>query len=148
MGYFVMKLFLILTKKNLAIISAVIIVAMLLLVQIFLSDAKNIDGSTNTLRTDYLKSIGIHTEDSGVLSKNIIIPESFDSVYSEYNSIQKQSGFDLIPFKGMEATVYTYPLSGDDSKQVHLIVCKGNIIGGDVADISLGGEMRPLILKK
>lgn len=139
-----MKLFLILTKKNLAVILAVTVIALLLLTQVFSTRSKNIDGSTNTLRTAYLKSIGISAESDGVRSKNIIIPENFDMVYSEYNSLQKKSGFDLAPFKGMDATVYTYPLSGDESKEIHLIVCDGNIIGGDIASISLDGEMKPL----
>ena len=139
-----MKLFLILTKKSLAVILAVTVIALLLLTQVFSARTKNIDGSTNTLRTDYLKSIGISAESDGVRSKNIIIPENFDNVYSEYNSLQKKSGFDLAPFKGMDATVYTYPLSGDESKEIHLIVCDGNIIGGDIASISIDGEMKPL----
>jgi len=139
-----MKLFLILTKKSLAVILAVTVIALLLLTQVFSARTKNIDGSTNTLRTDYLKSIGISAESDGVRSKNIIIPENFDMVYSEYNSLQKKSGFDLAPFKGMDATVYTYPLSGDESKEIHLIVCDGNIIGGDIASISIDGEMKPL----
>ena len=139
-----MKLFLILTKKSLAVILAVTVIALLLLTQVFSARTKNIDGSTNTLRTDYLKSIGISAESDGVRSKNIIIPENFDNVYSEYNFLQKKSGFDLAPFKGMDATVYTYPLSGDESKEIHLIVCDGNIIGGDIASISIDGEMKPL----
>lgn len=144
MGFFIMKLFLILSKKNLAIILTVTVISLLLLSQVFSTNSKKADGSTNKLRTDYLKSIGISADDSDVYSKNIIIPETFDDVYSQYNSLQKKAGFDLAPFKGKDATVYTYSISGDLKNQVHLIVCDGFIIGGDVSSVKLDGEMKPL----
>lgn len=139
-----MKLFLILSKKNLAMILAITIITLLILSQVFSTGAMAIDGSTNKLRTDYLDSIGIKADDSEVSSKNIIIPEDFDEVYTEYNSLQKKAGFDLSAFKGKDATVYTYRLSGVEDTDIHLIVCDGHIIGGDIASVKLDGEIKPL----
>ena len=56
----------------------------------------------------------------------------------------KKAGFDLAPFKGKNATVYTYSISGDTKNQVHLIVCEGIVIGGDIASVNFNGEMKPL----
>lgn len=139
-----MKLFLILSKRNLALILALCVISLLVISQVFSAKAMRINGSTNEIRTDYLKSIGIDADDSNVFSKDIIIPANFDEVYSEYNSLQKKAGFDLSPYKGKSATVYTYKLSGVDETEIHLIVCEGNIIGGDIASVKLDGEMKPL----
>lgn len=139
-----MKLFLILSKRNLAVVLALCIILLLVISQAFSAKAKVINGSTNKIRTDYLNSIGINADDSNAFSKDIIIPASFDEVYKEYNSLQKKAGFDLSPYKGEAATVYTYNLSGVEDMQIHLIVCKGNIIGGDIASVKLDGEMKPL----
>ncbi len=137
-----MKLFVILNRKNLAIILCSLIIAFLLMGE-FLSVGKSeIDGSTNALRVEYLKSLKIEPDDSEVFSKNIIIPQEFDEVYKQYNAIQKKAGFDLSRYKGKEATVYTYLLSAD--KEIHLIVMDGVIIGGDIASVKLNGEMKPL----
>ena len=105
-----MKLFLILSKRNLAVVLALCIILLLVISQAFSAKAKVINGSTNKIRTDYLKSIGINADDSNAFSKDIIIPASFDEVYKEYNSLQKKAGFDLSPYKGESATVYTYNL--------------------------------------
>lgn len=139
-----LKLFVILSKKNLAIILAVIIIAFILMGEFLSAKDTQLDGSTNALRVEYLKGLKIEPDDSSVYSKNIIIPEAFDEVYKQYNSLQRKAGFDLSKYKGQEATVYTYGLSGEEGKEVHLIVKDGKIIGGDIASVKLNGEMIPL----
>ncbi len=138
-----MKFFIILSKRTLAIILAVIVISFILIAQAFSQKASQIDGSTNALRMIYLKSLKLEADDSRLSHKEITIPLNFSEVYEEYNELQKKAGFDLSRFKGKSATVYTYELSGTE-KQIHLIVCDGKIIGGDVADVKLGGEMKPL----
>ena len=139
-----LKLFVILSKKNLAIILAVIIIAFILMGEFLSAKDTQLDGSTNALRVEYLKGLKIEPDDSSVYSKNIIIPDAFDEVYKQYNSLQRKAGFDLSKYKGQEATVYTYGLSGEEGKEVHLIVKDGKIIGGDIASVKLNGEMIPL----
>jgi len=138
-----MKFFIILSKRTLAIILAVVIIGFILTAQAFSQKASQIDGSTNELRMIYLKSLGIEAEDDRLSSKEITIPQNFNEVYKEYNNLQKKSGFDLSRFKGKKATVYTYSLSGSE-KQIHLIVCNQKIIGGDIADVNVNGKMYPL----
>ena len=138
-----MKLFITLTKKNLAVMLAAIIIGLIIIGQFFSAKSIGTDGSTNAIRVNYLKGLGLTAEQEGITSKNIIIPESFSNVYEQYNDLQKKAGFDLSRHKGEEATVYTYPLT--DGRQAHIIVCNGKIIGGDVASLKLDGEMKPLI---
>lgn len=139
-----MKFYFTLSKKNIALLIGVIIAVFVVMGQLFTLSSHSIDGSTHAIRKAYLNSLGISIEESDISSKNIIIPSEFSDVYGQYNLIQKQAGFDLERYKGADATVYTYRLSGSDDKQVHLIVSGGKIIGGDVASVKLNGEMKPL----
>lgn len=139
-----MKLFVILNKKNLAIILCALIIGFLLLGEFLSAENNGIDGSTNALRVMYLKSIKIEPDDSEVTSKNIVIPERFGEVYENYNLIQKKAGFDLSRYKGKEATLYTYALAGEKDREIHLIVYDGKVIGGDIASLKFDGEMKPL----
>lgn len=138
-----MKIFITLSKRSIAVILASVIIALLLTAQAFSAKIQRIDGSTNALRVEYLKSLKLDADDTNVQSKEITIPQNFSDVYKEYNSLQKKAGFDLSKYKGKNATVYTYDVSGSE-RQIHLIVCDGNVIGGDIADIKIDGEMRPL----
>lgn len=138
-----MNFFITLSKRHLAVIFAALIIAFLILGQIVTAKSTENSGATNALRVEFIKSIGLEPEDSNVISKDIVIPESFSDVYKEYNTLQKKAGFDLSRYKGENATVYTYALSGSD-RQAHIIVCDGKIIGGDIADINVNGEMQPL----
>ena len=134
------KIYITLSNRHLAIILAVMIIALILALQTVSKKDSFIDGSTNELRVQYLKSIKLEPDDKNVTYKEITIPTEFDDVYRKYNELQKKSGFDLSDYKGETATVYTYTLSGTQ-KEIHLIVCKGKIIGGDIADVRADGEM-------
>jgi len=136
-----MKLYVTLSKKNLAVIAAAIVIMLIVAGQFFSAESGRIDGSTNAVRVGYLKSHGFSVDDSGVTAKEIVIPESFNAVYNEYNSLQKKAGFDLSRYKGERATVYTYPVSGDETRQIHLIIYKGQVIGGDIASVKLDGSI-------
>ena len=140
-----MKFFVMLSKRNLIIITAAFIVTILTVGSICSADAGKIDGSTNALRVGYLERLGYHVNETAVSVKEITIPQDFSEVYKEYNKLQNKAGFDLYDHKGEKATVYCYELSFDKGVNLHLIVANGIIIGGDVAEIKLDGEMKPLI---
>ena len=137
------RIYITLSKKHLAVILALIIIALVLALQTISKKDNFIDGSTNELRVNFLKSIKLEPDDSNQTYKEIIIPQDFSEVYRKYNSLQKKAGFDLSSYKGKPATVYTYALSGTQ-KEIHLIVCNDKIIGGDIADIKADGELLPL----
>ena len=139
-----MKLFITLSKKSLCIILASLIIALILIGQLFTIKAGGIDGSTNALRVEYLSGLGYRVEETAVSAKEIVIPENFSDVYSEYNRLQQGAGFDLSRYKGEKACVYTYRLSDSEDTVINLIVSDNNIIGGDISSVRIDGEMRAL----
>lgn len=141
MGDF-MKLFITLTKRRLFVILLIIVLGLAIMFKVSSLGTNMPDGSTNQKRVNYLVSLGIPAENTDVFSKEITIPVEFGEVYNKYNAIQLQSGFDLRDYKGEKATLYTYPVYG--TIEVHIIVHKGIIIGGDIASTEFQGEMKPI----
>jgi len=140
-----MKFFIMLSKRNLIIITAAVLAVILTVGSIYSAQSDKIDGSTNALRVDYIKKLGYYVNETALSSKEITVPQQFGEVYSRYNETQKQAGFDLSDYKGAKATVYCYELSFDSDVNVHLIVSEGIIIGGDISEIKIGGQMKPLL---
>ena len=126
-----MKLYLIISRKNLSIILSILIILTVTVGMASTIRLKKIDGSTNALRTEYLKRLNIGVDDSAVSHKEIIIPEKFTDIFDEYNKLQKKSGFDLSKYKGKTVTLYSYPIIGSD-KSAELLVNKDSIIGGSI----------------
>ena len=139
-----MKLFITLSKKSLCIILASLIISLIIIGQLFTIKAGGIDGSTNALRVEYLSGLGYRVDETAISIKEIVIPEIFSDVYSEYNRLQRTAGFDLSRYKGESACVYTYRLSDSEDTVINLIVSDNNIIGGDVSSVRIDGEMRAI----
>ena len=139
-----MRLFITLSKKSLCIILALLIISLIIIGRIFTIKAGGIDGSTNALRVEYLSGLGYRVDETAVSVKEIVIPEIFSDVYSEYNRLQQRTGFDLSRYKGESACVYTYRLSDSEDTVINLIVSDNNIIGGDVSSVRIDGEMRAI----
>lgn len=138
-----MKLFFLVTKKGLAAVLSAVIVLFILASWTVSLKLTAIDGSTHEKRAHYIKSLGYEINEKDITSKETVIPSEFGEVYSNYNKIQRQAGFDLSDYKGKNVTVYTYPL-WENNKNLNLIVYEGKIIGGDVCDTAFDGEMKPL----
>lgn len=137
-----MKFFITLTKKKLFLALLILAAGLIIIFNLRASAIRFPDGSTNTFRMTFIESLGLSADDSKVQSKTVIIPKDFSDVYTRYNDLQLKAGFDLSKYKGKEAVIYSYPLS--EERVVHLIVHKGRIIGGDIADTCFDGEMKPL----
>ena len=74
----------------------------------------------------------------------VLIPKQFSPVFEEYNELQKQQGFDLSEYCGMEVTMYTYRVvdSGREGDVLAVLyVLNGAVIGGDVHSTALDGFM-------
>ena len=101
------------------------------------ASAQKISCATDEERVNYLTSLG--WEFGSLREKVITIPADFNKVYQNYNAIQKKQGFDLEPYKGKTASLYTYNISnykGNDNVIANLIVCDGVLIGADLCDPS------------
>ncbi len=139
-----MKLFITLSKKTLCIILASLIISLIIIGQLFTIKAGGIDGSTNALRLEYISGLGYTADETAVSVNEIVIPESFSDVYTEYNRLQQTAGFDLSRYRGDSACVYTYRLSDSEETVINLIVSDNIIIGGDISSVRIDGEMKAL----
>ena len=142
-----MKLYITLSKRTLCVILASLIIAIILMGQLFTVKAGGIDGSTNRLRCEYLQGLGYAVEETALSSKEIVIPTEFSDVYSKYNALQKTAGFDLSLYKGKAAVVYTYRSAEDEDTVINLIITDKFIIGGDISSVRIDGEMNALLPK-
>ncbi len=95
----------------------------------------------------FLESLGWETSVEPVDIREVIIPEEWNSVFEEYNDLQKQQGFDLDKYRGKQATIYTYQIlnyDGAENVVANLMVFDGRLIAGDVCSAELGGFMQGL----
>ncbi len=73
----------------------------------------------------------------------LTIPEVWGPVYENYNELQRSGGFDLSAYKGRSCTRYTYEIP-DLFARGNILVCDGEVIGGDICSITIDGIMLPL----
>ena len=102
--------------------------------------------ATETDRLGFLSNLGWETSGEPINCREVIIPEEWNEVYTKYNELQLQQGFDLSKFRGKTATVYTYTILNYDGKPdnmvANLVICEGRLIGADVSCTELGGFMQ------
>lgn len=101
---------------------------------------------TEAERLGFLKSLGWETSDEPISCRDVIIPEEWNEVYTKYNELQLQQGFDLSKHRGKAAKIYTYTILNYDGKPdnmvANLLICDGKLIGADVSCTELGGFMQ------
>lgn len=98
-------------------------------------------------RQEFISSLGWETAEEYDTCRIVIIPSEFDEVYTRYNDLQKQQGFDLEGYKGKTVEIYSYPVYNypqEDNVMLSLLVCDGRLIGGDVCSTKLDGFMQGL----
>ena len=71
------------------------------------------------------------------------IPTQFNEVYNRYNDLLKTAGYDLSPYKGKVCKRYTSLIPSQNAR-ANILVYNGEIIGGDISSITLGGIMIPI----
>lgn len=148
------------SKKKLAIIGIAVAVLVAALVYILVhsgtapsantGDASVRAGSSEE-RIAFLAQYGWDVAEDPVKVEEILIPEEFNDVYTKYNEIQLQQGFDLSTYMGCRAKRWTYTILNypgndgvqptDGSIRANLIVYDGSVIGGDVSSVALDGFM-------
>ncbi len=106
--------------------------------------------SDKNARLQYIESLGWQVEEGDFMEVNI--PEEFDDVYTKYNELQKQQGFDLEDYKGKRAMHYSYTIknypTGEEGVTLCLVVYKDKIIAGDVSSPKLDSFMYGLEMPK
>lgn len=100
---------------------------------------------SNDDRIGFLSSHGWTAGAQASETQEVRIPETFDEVLENYNSLQVSQGFDLTRYRGKRVMRYTYEIlnypSGQDGVFADLLIYKNEIIGGDVHTNELGGFM-------
>ncbi len=137
-----MKIYITFTKGKTVVLFALVILLIAVGVRLSAAANKNINGVDNPSRISFISNLGLNVEDT-YDEKEITIPMEFSDVYKRYNSVQIEAGFNLEKYKGKKATVYSYR-EKDTDRIIDLIVCNGEIIGGDISETSLNGNMKPL----
>ena len=144
----------IITKKRISniLLCLVLLVTLLCLVVFKASNGAErevLQPATDSLeRIAFIENMGYTVnKDIAEISKQIEIPYVFNDVYSEYQNLQKQAGYDLEKYAGSKATLYTYSLifEGRSDVYAHLLVADERVIGGDISALSVeDGFIKPL----
>ena len=95
-------------------------------------------------RVAWLAENGWEVESPAQSESTVMIPRTFSSVFEDYNELQKQQGFDLSQYCGMEVTMYTYRVTNaeaDGEVLAVIYVRNGKVVGGDVHSTDLDGFM-------
>lgn len=112
------------------------------------ANEQNLTVATESDVLSFISNYGWQVDDEPVEVREVIIPETFDDVYSNYNKIQLDQGFDLEKYSGRRVKKWTYiirnypdTLPSDDFIRINILVCDGVVIGGDVSSVKLDGFM-------
>ena len=84
------------------------------------------------------------TVEGCVSDESITVPKNWNDVYTSYNDLQKQQGFDLRPYKGKTARKLVYALS-DSDRYVTVLICDDRIIAADISAMQPGADPQPLL---
>lgn len=88
-------------------------------------------------RLEFLSQFGWQCETEPVSVKEVIIPAKFNDVYTQYNDLQKEQGFDLQQYSGRRAKLWTYRVvnypGGVRDVVANLLIIDGSVIGGDIS---------------
>ena len=91
--------------------------------------------TTTDGRIAYLQALGWEADPATETAQEIVIPRVFSGVFSDYNALQKQQGFDLSTYAGETCTAYTYRVTNyegsTDTVLAQLFVYRNRVIGGD-----------------
>ena len=126
-----------------------IILASLLILTLLSAICFSFNTKDENLRlcSNFIKSIGYSFEQTPYETSLITIPEGFGKVYENYNSIQKEAGFDLTPLRGKTVMRYTFTLKNSEYSIINILISDGKICGGDIMNPSSSGKMIPLLPK-
>ncbi len=136
-----------LSDKRLVAVFLALCVAFLIMLD-FMSQPLSNDGviCDNVSRVEFIRSLGLSPNEQAVSVKETVIPTRFNDVYSRYNELQAEAGYDLQPLSGKTVTVYCYEvgLLNGSPAYVNLIICDNRVVGGDISSAELSGFMLPL----
>ena len=106
---------------------------------------RDLEGGSNDDRLAFLHSYGWEVDATPTETREVRIPQEFNDVFTRYNELQQEQGFDLSEFAGKTAKRYVYSIknhpAGGTDHYATVLVHKNKIIGGDVTSTGQGGSM-------
>lgn len=132
------------------IMAALVLIGIILLVSALEHGSKPDESpSVTALRTEkarvaFLAANGWKVCSPALKEETVVIPRVFSTVFENYNKLQKEQGFDLSQYCGMEVKLYTYRVEDSsigENVLAMLYILNGNLIGGDVHSTDLDGYM-------
>ena len=112
-------------------------------------DTVEINGENYSLRAEDEADIAAFISVCGyevgeqLSEREITVPKYWNDTYTNYNELQRQQGFDLVPYKGKSACELCYTVDGSD-KMITLLIGEDRIIAAHICDTD-GGNMQPFI---
>lgn len=107
---------------------------------------------TEEERARFFLQFSVEIDPESKTVREVVIPQPLDDVYETYNELQLSQGFDLMPYGGKRVKCYSYDVlnarekdGGDGPVHATILVYKGKVIGGDIAEASFKGSMEALI---
>ncbi len=114
--------------------------------------SKEIILKTLEQKIDYIQQLGWEISQEPTEIVEIVIPKEFTDVYTNYNKIQIENGYNLENYKGKVAKKWTFNVTNfpESSEKVrcNLIISDNKLIGGDISSVAFDGFMTGLIKKQ
>ncbi len=131
-------------------VAIVILVALILTVPSYGAIETDADGEISysdvksaSDAAEFLKQFGWEVGSEPIETAEIKVPSDFDSVFTEYNEIQKRQGLDLSKYRRKTVTRHTFEVTNfpDATGEVlaSVIVYKGTVIAGDICQSGANG---------
>lgn len=99
------------------------------------------------------QTLGWNVDRTSETVKSIYIPNEKTKEFVEYNEMQKMCGFDLLPYMGKGALLYTYritnfPKNTPVNAFLNLIIYDEKMIGGDCDVLEFDDLYLPVLFEK
>ena len=94
---------------------------------------------------DFARFFGLSLDYSTEKCRDIIIPEKFDTLLSNYDLIQGSVGLSLSRYAEKSCSLHTWELMNNGrpaDSLLRLIILDDIIIGGDICSVEYGGDIR------
>ena len=103
--------------------------------------------SGNDARVKFLQDFGWEVTHTPSETGQVKIPQESSEVFDRYNALQKSQGYDLSKYAGKNVMRYVYKINNypGSTEPVYatLLLYKNEVIGGDITDTSVKGQIRP-----
>ncbi|ADU25747.1 DUF4830 domain-containing protein [Ethanoligenens harbinense] len=105
--------------------------------------------SDNAKRVAFLEKFGWTVDPTPTEVVEVVIPQTFDQVYRNYNKLQKKQGLDLTPYKGARVKRWTYRVTNypnyDGEVFADLLIQNNDtVVAGDVRTVAVSGFIQGL----